>query len=293
LRTLLVKPSQKIVLSPAELRSDSAALTVELLDVSGHRGTRTVGPPRASSIYEACMRMHVICTLEPIVVPDNFDFARRLTFDIGEAIHHRIQNSPTLLGDMRRGYWKCRACGRVTLFGKPPVTRCPKCDADSGAFVYWEYSIQMRKPYFFSGHPDMFVEKGDRIRILEIKTMDGDKYAKLVAPLISHLWQVNGYMWACHELAFEIGVEIDDSHSYIMYVSKKETRKELPFKTFFVKRDPYIIQDLLKKLDSYKKGVTGGPMPEPLHACISSEFRSAPATYCPIRGLCSDMWRHP
>lgn len=268
------------------------AVPKAIVSISTTSDDKIIGPPRASSIYSACMRQHVLGTIYKLNYRDVTGFTRQLTFDIGHAMHTLIQNSnDRYFKEQRRGHWKCVACGVVSPFGKPPTENCTYCGANIEALVYHEFELKIEKPYYVSGHPDLFIapsEAPNKIRVVELKTMSGEKFKTLVAPLVEHVYQLHTYMWACGLRKNDLSIWLDDEVGYITYISKKEVSGELPIKTFTVNREVRVLKDIFDRLQQYKEGIEDNVIPEPLDQCVTSKFDHWRAKNCVARKLCKE-----
>jgi len=150
----------------------------------------------------------------------------------------------------------------------------------------------MDTPYTVSGHPDMFVapkSNKDVIRVMEFKTINGEKFETLKAPMISHIWQLQTYVWMLNENDALLPASVDPDYGYIVYISKKEKYGELPIKTFVVKKDRTIISKVKKKLSTYMDGVAGKGMPPVLSNCQRSNFTDYIAKSCPVADVCKNI----
>lgn len=279
----------KLKLTDIEKAGDPEAVLTQLVSVEDIAKKKRLIYPRASGIYKDCMRAYALGNLNKLKANEFISFSRQLTFDIGNAIHEWLQNSNNYFGEQRRGYWKCLSCNYKTNFSKPRKENCPQCNARPTAFKYEETLLLLKDPYNISGHPDLFIEPTHSeglIRIMEFKTMEGDKFASLRAPLIEHVWQVNAYMWMCNEDLTLVPPRIDSKLGYITYISKKEKRGMLPMKTFLVRRDQDIIDDIKKKLDVFNQAIKTKTPPQPLLECVKTGFNGWSAKFCPIRDFC-------
>jgi hypothetical protein len=244
--------------------------------------------PRASSLYKACMRMHVLGFKSVQFKSEWSTVKTRLLFGLGNAIHFWIQNSPDVFADRRLGWWKCLACGNVRGFGRPPRNKCPHCNASPEAAIYWEHTLKAKGRHPVSGHPDLFIEKMKNvIRVLEIKSINGTEFKKLIAPMIDHEWQTQTYMWKC-STDKTLPIDVDPNMGYIMYVSKKHMAKELPFKMFQIKRSEPLLKRIKAKVTTFKKGIDHYPeqVPEPIHECVSKDFTNWRANTCALKKEC-------
>jgi len=267
---------------------DGTALAAEHLELRVDVEEQKIWYPRASSLHDACMRMHVIGAQNDVTMKGFASVRVKLLFGIGRAVQEWIQNTPHVLGDRRRGWWRCLACNRVVYFGGPPRKPCSNCKARPEAIVYHEHAMKLPAPWMMTGHPDMFLEKDTNVyRVLEIKTIKGEEFDKLKGPLAQHDWQIQSYMWGC-ELDTKLPVPIDSSVGYVMYVSKKYSTKELPFKMFTVQRNEALLGRIKDKVMAFTDGYLNYPnrMPEPLEECRHANWSNWRAKDCPTGKMC-------
>jgi len=277
--SLLLKPSGQKTGFPS----------TDIISIHTTTSDSAIGYPRASSLYQACIRKHALGTKYKIKQKQVVGFARNLTFDIGDSVHSLLQNSSAYFGEQRRGLWECLSCGHVRPFGRPPA-ECGSCG--SKLLIYKELELVMDSPYQVSGHPDLFISPDDaptKIRVVELKTMNGEKFVGLAAPLIEHVWQIQTYMWACSEMSFSVSTRIDPDYGYIVYISKKEIKSELPIKTFVVERDERVLGEIKDKLKLYRDFKTDGKLPPVDSACRESKFSSWKARTCPTLKFCRTL----
>lgn len=274
-------------LSEIEGMNDASAIAAESIEMVSSKETNQIGAPRASSLYGACMRKLVLGTLQ-CRSEDQWEGVKdRLTYGIGNAIHFWVQNTGELFGSRRRGWWRCTACNKVRYFGAPPRSKCENCGARKEATIYHEHSLKMTGEYEATGHPDMFFEKVKGIfRLAEIKSISGDAFPKLKAPMIQHEWQLLAYMWGCAKDK-TLPVKTDPKVGYVVYVSKKHHADILPVKMFVVKANRYILDQIKAKLKSYKAGIKDpkNSLPERASACTKN-FQCYQASSCVCRPEC-------
>jgi len=281
-------------LSVLEKSGDPNALAAEFVKLTIESEESPIGRPRGSSLYDACMRMHVIGTKEKVRKVQWDGTRDRLIFGIGNALHYWVQNTGDVLGDKRVGWWRCEACGSTMYFGEPPKRKCTRCGARKEAIRYHEHTIDMRRPWPVTGHPDMFVIRSTGnvklLRVVEVKTIDGDSYESLVAPLIAHQWQLQTYMWAC-SIDQTIPMQVDSAVGYLLYISKKTREKQLPFKVYPVVKDPLMLTRIQAKLTQYSYGMKGYPnsIPKVLADCERSDFAGSRAKFCPVLQHCKRL----
>lgn len=278
-----------LTIGEEETPENPYALSSSLVRLATEKEEQRIGLPRASSLYDACMRMHVLGTKHKLRGTSYTPFNLKLTFAIGEALHLFLQNYPDIFGDRRRGLWKCRACREILPFSGPPTNNCRHCGARPEAIQYYEYPLLCKKPPI-TGHPDMFLAKRDgRIRVAEFKTINGEAYEELDSPLPGHVWQLTAYMWICSKRV-EFPVKLDTKYGYLFYFSKKHSKRRFPMKCFPVTLDKDRLAKIITKLNSYAFGIaTKNPvMPEPHEECLTSEWSGWRAKGCPALRYCKE-----
>jgi len=284
---------RKIDLDDVERSGNPNAIAANVVELQTEVEKMRIGGPRASSLYGACIRMHVLGTIYKREKKQWESFKDRVTFGIGNAIHFWMQNTPDVFGSRRRGWWKCSACGRVRYFGGPPRRPCEHCGAKKTATFYHEHYMKVREPLIVTGHPDMFWEKTNKVfRVCELKSISGEMFPSLAAPLIAHVWQVQTYMWGS-EFDKSLPIDVDRNVGYILYVSKKEHTDQIPVKMFPVKRDEALVLRIRAKLGAYVRGMKEYPkwLPPMDSHCETSKLSSYRARFCPVREECGRAWR--
>lgn len=289
-RIIRIRKKAVPALSAGEQACDPTMVATENVTFTAVKEKSTFGKPRASGLYAACIRQHIIGTLDHLEQVRWSAFSNQITYGIGSAVHYWMQNTPDIFGDRRRGWWKCLACGKIGYFGAPPKKkyRCRFCGARSEAFVYYEHPLNLSGEYPVTGHPDMFLEKLLGVfRVLEIKTMNLKDFQKLIAPLIDHSWQIHTYVWACGQKEAKLPVKIDQDLAYIAYVAKQQS-KEFPIKIFPVRIESALIDRIKVKLSSYRIGLRDFPkgLPEAHVECSRGLFDNYRAKSCPCRKKC-------
>jgi hypothetical protein len=270
---------------------DSHVVSAEIIKISSAVGERKLSWPRGSKLYDMCVRQNVLGTKTGAVVKEWTSVAGRVTYGIGNALHYWMQNSPDLFGDKRRGWWRCLACRKIAGFGGPPKTKCRFCGAFPEAVIYHEHGIKLSgDPFYLTGHTDMFLDARDLLRVTELKSIDGDKWEKLVAPLAMHEWQIQAYMWALQKDK-RLPVPIDPRVGYLAYVSKKFTSGKLPIKIYPIQRSESTVAKIKEQLALFKKGLDNYPkdLPAPIAECDRANFTNYRAKSCPVKDKCLKM----
>lgn len=276
-----------MILTENEKTGDPELITRDFMSIKSRtKETRLPVYPRASNIYDSCMRQLVLLNSSKIIKKESTNFSLNVTLEIGKALHYWAQNTEAFLfNHMKCGKWWCRSCNHVTPFLRYRE-RCSVCGSKQSP-EYVEFSLKLDKPYYLTGHPDMFVEKQKgSVRIMEFKTITPVMFDKLKAPLISHMWQLQTYMWACGRIKELKTVPFDNTLGYIMYICKTMRVKDSPVKTFLVKRDKFILDSILNKLKMFKTGFDGGGLPDVNKICINSNFSGSYTNNCPVIKQC-------
>lgn len=278
--------AQTVNLTEAERSGRPEAIAAEKFRISVDQELVQIGPLRASGLYQSCVRKHVIGTLTNAVEKRYQGMGERITFGIGNALHYWIQNTPELLGGKIVGWWKCLACGDVSVFGARPTDPCAVCNANSAAFSYHEHEVGTRGKYRCSGHPDGFIQTStDEVRLVELKSISADQFKVLSTPKVEHSWQLQYYMAACRR-DNTLPVKVDGNVGYILYMSKGVMQHGLPLKMFVEQRNQRIIDAIKNKLIAYHRGVYGKGLPQAASDCARSGFSSYKARQCPVRSEC-------
>lgn len=286
-RKLRVADSQMCSgLTAAEKAGDEIVVASENISLNWNSETHPIGKPRASSLYQACMRAHVIGSKENLSQKRWASFGQKLIFGFGNAIHEWAQNSPDLFGERRFGWWRCAACNKVLYFGPPPKSPCPFCKAKVGAIRYHEHFFNMHGDLLVSGHLDLFIKKMAMFRIVELKTMNDKDFLELIVPLVAHSWQIQTYMLGANES--NLPVNIDTNLGYVLYISKKWKKGQFPIKMYPVKKDEHLILRIKKKLGTFKLGMADypGSLPDLIGECKRGELRNYRAKFCAALPFC-------
>ena len=189
-------------------------------------------------------------------------------FDIGHSLHHWYQNK--YLGPMGilKGGWKCPQCKSVEE-GFRPAIDCKNCGCDKWGFV--EPFIQIPE-LGIVGHCDGIIDHGDGPWVLDIKTIDPDRFKNLSEVSMSYVYQVHCYMLA-----------LDIDRAVILYVDKSANYAN-PTKEFKIKKNNRIIRDIKKISEYYNESRTNRVLPEIM--CKNKTCTSAKR--CAFRSVCFD-----
>lgn len=218
-----------------------------------------------------CAREHSIYSITDVQPVDEFlSTALSITFQQGRYIQAKINDE--WLGDIMVGDWKCLNCHTTHKDCKKPKVPC-KCG--SQLWRYEEPNI-VSEYSGISGGLDVVADINlDKFVMVEVKTIDKDKFKTLQAPLAEHRERTQLYLRLINESKQELAQQIDTSQATILYVSKSYGFKDLdireyefsddtfsPFKEFKVKANHkgcYKASELGKSVKDFREGLT--PIP--------------------------------
>lgn len=206
--------------------------------------------PRAKGLHPS--QIHGMCFREKIYseylldvmseCPEisNIEFKEDITatlqakFDIGHAIHHWYQNK--YLGPMGilKGGWACKKCDAYQE-GFMPANVC-SC---GGRWRFIEPQANIPE-LDIVGHCDGIIDRGDGPWVMDIKTIDPDRFRSLSEPSMSYIYQVHCYMMA-----------LQINRAIILYVDKSSNMGN-PTKEIKITLDPDIEKDVIRIANEYK-----------------------------------------
>lgn len=220
-----------------------------------------------------CPRRHALMQLEGRSPQrETIGTATRLVFHQGHSLAEFVIKLAQLEG-IAWGDWKCRECGRESAFGRRPQ-RCAGC----GSFNLHYQEVRVRSEVSgISCGLDLLVNLPGRTKLLvvEIKTIDKDKFKQLKMALAEHHERTNLYLRCVAESDHPHKDVIDQTEARVLYVSKGGygKKKDLsewglrdqgwsPFLEFKVKVDNESTQsyvDLSAPLYLWQRGKAGLP----------------------------------
>lgn len=271
-----------------EKQADQTSL-VKMLEkqIGGMDKARSIYTINASALTKDdlryCPRERALMHIQKVKPKDRYiDPAMRLTFDIGEAYHDLIRNR--YFRDLAVGDWKCVHCGTTVVYSRYPKVGCKACGCKN--YVYHE--PRFVHPTGASGGMDLVLAVGTaKHRLVEIKSISKDDFAKLSAPLGEHRTRTALYLRIIKESGDPRASTIDLTQATLLYVSKgygskQESGKVTPFKEFLVKADAADVTPYLKWSEETSVFFKTGKIPE---RCCNTGFDKR-AKSCPMSGAC-------
>lgn len=231
-----------------------------------------------SQLFDFCPRLEILNYFFPKPESDFISPDLQMIFDWGTSWHWMVQNNYFGPMGVLWGKWKCNDCGLIEEgFMPDPHPACnPKWrPGPVRRGGYWNYI----EPHVYNaewnipGHGDGILilsrtPNGKR-SLLEVKTMNGDRFKYLSKPDEKHVFQINIYLWL---LEFE--------ECWLTYWSK-DAKQGKP-KVFRVEFDPRVIEDAKSRIRLHQRAWPEKRLCSGL--CKSAEDKRA--IYCPQRANC-------
>lgn len=209
-------------------------------------------------------------------------------FSSGSAFHDGIRSGDLYNGfsirqDRLFGMWKCVSCGHV-VYGYKPSYKC-SCGY---SFKYKETAINLNGYFKILSFIDCYISDGINRYVLELKTMNNEKFKELEQPLPDHILQSTFYS-IFHNIAIGKLFKVSEDKAYILYASQGYGDKSSPFKvweinilpsnislllrrlivfSFCIENDDYIPDDQYKKIEGCNKCVVN-------KECIPNQYKKA------------------
>ena len=213
----------------------------------------------------------------------------QFTFDMGNAVQEIVTRH---LIDLLWGIWKCNHCYATHHEMSLRPDECEQCG--SGQLIYHEPRFTSSVTGI-SGGVDLVIKfpGHDKMRCIELKTMEKDGFKKLLAPIAKHRLRSNLYLRIISESDY--ADIIDTTESSILYCDKGFGCKDdgtldkygvyeptSPFKEYIIKRDDKGLAKVLIQVEPLKAFREKGVMPQR----ICSSLQDKRAAKCPVKGEC-------
>lgn len=239
------------------------------------RGTQLV---HASEMWktdgEFCPREYALLDILKKNRPDEFlSTSQRSTFNQGNMFGNWIAH---LFADMGLavGDWECKHCGNKYEFQKRP-TGCDSCGHKH--FLYHECRFISQETGLSCGVDLIRITKGNKHRIVELKTMKDEAFKDLAGPLAEHKIRTTLYLRIIADSGRPEANRIDTTSADILYYSKsgwgpKDTdvvgwkirdAHFSPFKEYEIKRNDKSTETKwyhARRLKEFREGHKGIPL---------------------------------
>lgn len=202
---------------------------------------------------------------QTVLKPKKVTTSQRLTWEIGNLVAAQVVDWFAEMG-LAVGRWKCASCGQI----EGPSKRPKSCKCGGGrSWEYVEYRV-LSKITGISCGIDLLIDLGNKkLEIVELKTIDKEKFKELKAPLAEHRARTCLYMKCAQESDDPFCKQMVTTKSRILYVSKGgwgvqnskvsdygTGESYSPFQEFFISQDldliePYRLRGM--EVEAYKQ----------------------------------------
>lgn len=191
---------------------------------SPHEDGRPMTTLHASSVTKDspafCPReVALMLTLKRPPKPERISTSLRVTWDIGRYVEAQVAEWFAELG-LAVGDWKCLHCGTEhKMCRRPEHCRVPSCG--HRRFKYVELRVESAKTGVSCGIDLLLSMPGaDKLRVVEIKSIDKDQFKTQVAPLAEHKARTQLYLRCVAESKDPRTKLIASDYGLVLYVSK-------------------------------------------------------------------------
>lgn len=223
-----------------------------------------------SDLYGLCPRAYFLCHTykRPFHTFMPINLALGWTFDMGVKIQDILVERLAKQGILW-GTWECQHC--VEKDGKKhrqvhlydPNARCNRCN--SPALTYVDTTLVAKfGAITVVGNVDTFLMRDAAIFSNECKSIKEADFITLNAPLVKHVYQVNGYIWLLRKKETQIKhkkekIQVYQNTATITYCVKGNSIE--PFKVFDIGADDDIIAGYDRKIAEINAALKGGKVP--------------------------------
>lgn len=213
-----------------------------------------------------------------------------VTFSIGYHVQDYVTRAmfPHLVGT-----WECLKCS-LLLDRAPFSPKCPGCGADGNEYFRYHEPRVVSNTTEISGGLDAVVRLANKSVVVEVKSLDKDKFKELKAPFWEHRQRTSLYLRMLEDSDWygdPLCPVVD--HARIIYISKggygvKENGVFTPIREYVVERDDALTDTVwaqAKEVSDYRRGL--GPMPDR----ICMEPHESRAGTCPFVSTCFNLRR--
>jgi hypothetical protein len=269
---------------------DKKNLLMDRLHMNMHKSE----PARSQKLLHAshltndfCPRQQYLIDLEGTKLPSrSVSVPLQYTFDEGNDKQARFNND--YMFDEHFGNWDCDRCGAemTQVLGKDLPENSDLCLSHK-----WKYNemVFFHKMTNLIGSVDsiMSLHPVDLMVMSELKTMKGDDFKSLVAPLSEHRLRTQLYLFLIAHAKYPVSKLIDTTKAHVVYMCrgfgyKHEDYGISPFKDFMVERDDAAVYPYLNK--ALALVIANKSKVAPARVC--SNMSCTQAKNCPVRKSC-------
>lgn len=246
--------------------------------------TGKAGYIHVSSLIGMCARAQVLSVMHGVEVHKAVTGGHRVMWKFGRAVEQHVRESIIRSKKFANvyGVWKC-VCRRTEEVGYHNSARmCPTCKGKLD--TYNELTLYDHEAGIV-GNPDLLYRHSAPFVVVEVKSMTGEDWKALEAPLGDHIFQAGMYRHLLKKNNLPTFDEV-----VIFYTSKHFTHWGSPYKEFHVdvSRPEFeaIVNDAVELAKAVKAGNAQRIAP-PRTACANNTCTRA--KNCPAQNLCFQL----
>lgn len=235
-----------------------------------------------SALLSKCLRYQYLARSHAVPVERTYP-GMRVVWAMGRAMEAHIRQALIRSGQFRiMGGWECVHGHAYDERDEPgmlprPVTGCRQCGETR--WTYKEFTLRdtVRK---IVGNPDLLIDTDTGLRVVEIKSINSDGWARLDGPVHDHVIQAAAYQRLLRQLG-----ETVDPQVTILY-GHKDAARETPFREFRITTTEGGIQNTLDYLWAQAALMAAGQLPAKHNLCNGPASQSRKASGCSLVGPC-------
>lgn len=226
-----VQPRVRVRPRPVlEARPRQGDLLTSLNRQDGRSDVERVGSEyvHLTNLIDFCARKHAIAGDAGVPTYKRITGGHKVMWEIGRAVEKNARNKLIRDWDYEGvwGLWTC-VCEYEEFEGLYSLDfgPCPRCEHPRNVYKEWTFFDHENK---ITGNPDLLRIISGRFVCIEIKSMNGEDFNELEAPLPDHVFQAGGY----RRLAMINGEPVH-AEVWVLYVTKK-FKWGSPYKEYLV-----------------------------------------------------------
>lgn len=264
--------------------------------LSGFDPARPLSRVHASELTKEdglCPRLYALADVTKVKPKDQWlTTSEEVTYHMGRVLQDSVVN---WFADMGKAicHWRCVGCNQLHEFQTRPL-KCPTCGVKSFTPVEVRFESAVNGA---SCGVDMLLGLGEeKLRPVELKTMDKDVFKALLAPLAEHRLRTNLYLRLMEESASPWSNLVATDKATVLYISKGGygcadpdmkkwglTDQFSPFKEFTITRNDKET-DVLGARAKVVKDFRAAKVGMPCGVCVTA--LSKRASKCQFKNAC-------
>lgn len=235
-----------------------------------------------SALLSKCLRYQHLARSHAVPVERTYP-GMQVVWAMGRAMEAHIRAALIRSNQFRiMGRWECVHGHPYDERDEPgllprPVTACRSCGETR--WTYHEFTLRdtVRK---IVGNPDLLIDSDTGMRVVEIKSINSEGWARLDGPVHDHVIQAAAYQ----RLLRQAGETVDPQIT-VLY-GHKDAARDNPFREFRITTTDGGIQNTLDYLWEQAAAMAAGRLPVKHTLCTGPAAQSRKASGCSLVGPC-------